>query len=412
MGALRFCHILYQPRFCSLEEIVGGEEVRPFELRESLLNLGEEVYLITGERSTLPGKLPGNLKVLPLPIPPKPLHDLLLPLRLLKRIREILKKEKDRAGTFYLFYSKAPTALGFLKVGIPFHENPGYFLFPLSRYLPFLPVAVIHDLEPDHSLRIGRLGKITPRPHPYWKAREQKFALRHALLAITVSEGLREKLKERYQFPEERCFPFLAGVRPELVRGLQPPREERSVRTLGYLGSARDTDLPGLLRTFFTLVEEGEAIRLKVGGVETDRLIPLVPERFRTLVEISPRVLYHQFPHFAEAVDLWVIPYPSDPYFEEAIQLKIPLTLASLRPVLVQETRALKSSEFAPWLTFFSPDRGMKEAIRSALRTYPKLCLRAQRAQETLLRTATWEARTREWLRFVHRFVEGSSHHV
>jgi len=392
-------HCFFLPRWKNFDEILGGEEIRPYELITSLANLGEEVWVLLQEDPSSRPPLSPQIHFFPLRWhPPKPLHDLILPPLLLSKL---LSLRYRRSSETILFYSKAPTALGWLKVGIPYHENPGYWLFPCLNALGFSTIAMIHDLEPEHSQRAKARGRMTPHPHPRWKAFEQGWAVRCARFAWTVSPELKEAISSRWHFPSSRCFVLYPGVNPELVRSLTPPKPS-GVFTLGYVGSLWDADLGILLKAFYRLKEKDFPIRLKLGGVGIEKLSKEIPARFREDVEFCSRILYAQFPLFATDVDLWVIPYGRAPYLDMAIQLKIPILLSSFRPVLVERTRALERSPFSSWIIFYhGREEELARTIEEVLNSYPRFLDHAERARETLLRTATWSDRTREWLHFL-----------
>jgi glycosyltransferase involved in cell wall biosynthesis len=392
-------HCFFLPRWKNLEEIQGGEEIRPYELITSLANLGEEVWVFLGEDPSSYPPLSPQIHFLPLRWhPPKPLHNLILPPLLLSKL---LSLRYRRSSETILFYSKAPTALGWLKVGIPYHENPGYWLFSWLNALGFSTVAMIHDLEPEHSQRAKSQGRITPHPHPRWKAFEQGWAIRHARFAWTVSPELKEAISSRWHFPSSRCFVFYPGVNPELVRSLTPPKPS-GVFTLGYVGSFWDADLGILLQAFYRLKEKGLPLRLRLGGVGVGNLREELPASFRNDIELAPLIRYAHFTQWVQGIDLWVNPFGSTPYFEMAIPLKIPLYLCSFRPAIIEKTQALANSPYAPWLIFYSgKEEELARTIEEVLHSYPRFLDHAERARETLLRTATWSDRTREWLHFL-----------
>jgi hypothetical protein len=171
---------------------------------------------------------------------------------------------------------------------------------------------------------------------------------------------------------------FDAGVNPALVATIprwQPPRG-RPWR-IAYLGSVSDAD--------FSIL--ADAVRSLSARYDIELLLAAqVKQRCRVPVIADEGLSYFDFARFATGVDIWAVPYGDDPYYDEmAAQLKVPVDVASGRPVAVTTTRTLRHTVAA------AGSDGMLAALDTIMSDPAGAEARSRAAREHVLHTMTWE---------------------
>jgi glycosyltransferase involved in cell wall biosynthesis len=403
-----------------LEEIVGGTQVRPYELFHAMAAMGHPVRVCeirASEPSTVRAE---NLAVTTLRFPANGLvrETLLLP-----AMFRVLRREARRArreGKALWLYQQVPSGV-FLKGGLlPVFNNPAFFLFPAARKLGLPIWAAVHDLSPDHQMdsllqeqRFARLNPALPAPREAiyrrmgrYSEREQRFGVRRASFITVVSEQMRRALIERYRIPEERIAVFRSGINPALVTDLPPwsPPADGCWR-IGFLGSATDVNLTSLLDALAMLPARiaPARVRLVLSGRGTEKA---AAQRLAAAgVEITevPGIRYKDFARFAALVDLWVNPLGEERYFHMTWPLKVPMNLASGRPLVTTETPEVTSSGVKPFVfPAGTSAESLAEAIAAVIGNSERARERAAAGRRFSLEKLAWpriiERVARQWL--------------
>jgi glycosyltransferase involved in cell wall biosynthesis len=415
--ALASCELLsFVPQYPPLEEILGGAQIRPYELFHAIAAMGGKVRVRELRAASRPPTAE-RLELEPLVLPR---NGLLRESLLYSRMRRAFLDEFRRAranGRRLCLYQQVPGGI-MLKGGLlPVHLNPGFFLFPLARRLGVPTWAAMHDLAPDHEFsdlrhreRIAARDPAYPAPRRRhalrvaWLAeKEQRFALRHADFITVVSERMRQELTARYGLPADRIAVFRAGINPALVEGLPPwtPPAD-GVWRIGTLGSAADADIPSLLEAMRRLpaLAGGVRARLLLAGGSAAWIRNAYAGDGTVEIEALPGIRYGDFARFASQVDLWVNPLGDEPYFHLTWPLKIPMNVATGRPVIITDTPEADHSGLRDflWLAGGSGE-SLAGAMARIIREPEQARLRAAQGRDFVLERMSWQAITRDLVR-------------
>lgn len=389
--------LTFQPVFPELDEIIGGAQVRPYELFTNIAEMGYSVHVWKirgGSRKTHEND---GLKISSLNLPKwKTIAEV-------KRWIDIFRvflwevKQAREEGDKICLYQQVPCGIVF-KLGIPIHINPGFFLFPLARQAGVFTWASMHDLSPDHETyivrRMSKLDQNNTRLQKWiikasklatW---EQHFALKYASFVTVVSEEMRKLVLSRYNVHPERVKLFRSAVDSLLVENIGtwiPP--SGGPWTIGYVGSVRDANLY-LLKEATSLLRKGDpSFRLLIGSVTAEN----ISELFRGIEVSLQNKKYKDFPEIAKQVDLWVIPYDEEAYLQMAWELKIPMYLSSGRPVIRTWTPEVEHSELKPYLflTGTTPE-SIAETIQYVFAHPEEAKTKASSGRQFVLQNMTW----------------------
>ncbi len=382
--------------FPPIEAIRGGAQIRPYELFTNLAKMGCPIYLIlTGHPPGTDSQWAGVITVRPHRFRSRLVNKLAfwptVALTLFRTIRQIRQRRFTPC-----WYQTVPWCAG-TKLGFLPYVAPGFVLFLFARLFNIHTWAAIHDIHPDHELSRARAVQgyqkktafrtLSRKWQSFWTGIGQLVQTKSASFITVPSYGLRNRIN-RWGVVERRVAVFPAGINISLVRSVpawQAPTD-RPWR-LAYLGSPYDANLTILVKAYRELDLNGEG-RLHIGHSFLD-----LPKDFDEENGIYyHEVKYADFGSFAQLVDLWVIPYDDDPYLEIAWQLKIPMNLASGRPVIISSTAELgywPSQQFL-YSTGRDPVR-IARTIRHVMDHPDEAMARAEAGRRYVLHNLQWK---------------------
>lgn len=398
--------VSFLPRMPSLADITGGDEIRPFELLTNLA-LHHDVYVFETHNSGGSRRRRGRMLIHPLRIPRNPaLAEVLRLLLMCWQLWKVRRALRTRNVVVHLM-QQTPGPIAF-KGLLPVHAKPGFLLLPIARCLGFRTHAVVHDLVPDHEfamanrIRDGRSRTGRSRRHSSGRwtrasgklgAVEQAVPLRAAHHVAAASRGIRDRLIERYGLPHEVTTCFRAGVNPSLVSDIpkwMSPSQD-ATWTAGYLGGPDDTSLWPMMAA-----AERLGIRVLLAGRGFREAFDATTHHNGCVTVRDPTV-YADFPEVARAVDMWVISYDRDPYWQLPWELKLPLYLASGRPVIRTRTAEIEDNQVAQYLYLAEPSTtSLVAAMRRVISEPDQARRKADGARKFVLTHLTWERIVRD----------------
>jgi hypothetical protein len=407
--------LTFANEFPARDALIGGVSLRPHVLMRELAARGARVHVVvlrgSASRSDLPGVEVTRLRV-PAAGPQREIA--LFPAILTTFLRE--RRVARASGRRLVLYQMVHPGL-VLKWGVvPIHVSPGSLLFPLARRLGVTTWAGMHDLAPDHQQASLRRRRASGLEVPAAEARaieraarfmafEQHHTLRRADIVTTVSQGMTEAVVARHRVDPAHIVRFDAGVDADIVAGIPPwrPPADRPWR-IGYLGSVADADFSVLEAGVAGLLPE-EPVEILLGGAGAD-----VTLAFPVPVRPHPVVRYVDFGAFAGGIDIWAIPYGDDPYYRTmAAQLKLPMDVASGRPVVVTATAELRRSPLGGFVELAGPGPdGFADALARVMKDPAGAQRRAVAGREYVLRELTWSATVERLLADASTFFDAA----
>lgn len=401
----RWRFVAFFPRFPPLETVVGGDQIRPFELfTEVAGSLGQRVRIYTPHESGR-GTVIRSSGLLE--------HRSLGPrargasgtARMLRRMRRALRFEVEsarRTAERPCFYQQVPSGT-VMKAGVlPLPTKPSVALLPIARELGATTWAAMHDISPEHGStarrRTGRSLAETWVPERLGMM-QQRLLLPVADFVTTVSGPMRDLISARCSLDPSRVAVFHSAINPRILEGMTrwtPPRDGARW-TVGYVGSMHDVSLNLILAT---LAEVPEAIRprLRIYGVGAGEAARELSSRGVEL-EVGGESRYADLGRVASDVDLWLLPY-DDAYYETITwELKAPMYLATGRPVIRTGGEALERSGLAEhfFVTGNTPT-DVARTVSEVVQDGPGARARADNARAAVLAHETWKARAHELL--------------
>ena len=381
------------------DEVIGGEQVRPFEFFRWLDREGIPVTLwclrprprrrFSGRVFRLTPELPGPLRELAI-----------IPAMAIVFVRAAFRTR--RAGQQLVLWTRVPGGVSW-KFGLPVIGDPSFLLFPLARALHVQVWATNHDISPEHEEdKIGQLAAIGAGDRATQRrARRsgtvqswiQRFALKRATIVTAVSNGTRSELLRRYHLRPATTSIVRAGVDPTAYATVTPWTPPAGSWRVGYVGSAADSDSELLISTLRSLGAAGDtgvSIALMGRGFESFDL-SLLPEGLH--VEIRPDVRYQELALLAEDVDVWLVPLGTSGYHAWAWPLKIPMYLASGRPVVISRHPEVAAASISPYVfeTDPTPSAGLAPGIRAVMADPEAARRRSASARQYALTALAWD---------------------
>lgn len=389
--------IAFVADFPEIDEIQGGEAVRPFELFRWAGEAGIEgsIWCINptrprhrdiGSVSVRTIRLPGN----------GPLRRLLLG----RAIRRTLREEAARAhgaNRRPVLYQRVPGGV-VLKWGVlPVRAEPAWKQFRLARKLGVATWASIQDISPDQErsiVRRKRLRKVAGARvllAGELNAGAQRRALSSADLVTVVSEGMRELVESRY--PATGKVRILwAGVHGPTFESMRVDScaDQRGALRVGYLGAALDADISMLVSAIAAL-PAGARVELVIAGARAGGAWQEEAMRNGVKVRFLGDARYADFALVTSEVDAWVVPHGREAYFDLAWPLKLPMYMASGLPVVVTTSKEVERHALRDLLFVVEPTPdGIAAGLQAILDDPTAAGERALEARETVLRDYTW----------------------
>ena len=402
MSKHKWLFVSFMPRFPSIAQIVGGIQVRPYELFNNLRKLGHQVH-VWQTHSREKEAVARNVIVNTLNLPrSKVLTEIIRFLLMLRTfICEI--KEAKAKGLTVCFYQQVPGGIRWGFQLVPICSMPGFLLFPVARLMGMATWAAVHDLPPYHEQYVKRLYRQLDIGSSWQRLQlslmgwmhqlHLKFAFRFSSIISVVSEEMRRFTLKDYHLNSQQVVVFRSACNPMLLDGIStwhPP--EKSPWTIGYLGSPLDASLPALLDAVRLL--NSCSVRLLLAGQSMRQI--LEKQSVKDIKNIIVQeAIYSDFPLIASQVDIWVIVYSQDKHLDMAWELKVPLYIASGRPVIRSLTTEVGHSGLKPFLFLTdSTPESIAERIQYIMQ-HPQVAARkAQEGCEFILREMTWETTT------------------
>lgn len=393
--------VAFRPKFETLEGILGGDSVRPYELFTNLVKQGHRIHIweTEGSPESTRDYLDGHLVVRPL----KSLKGTLGQFSQYLAIKRTILAEKRWASengySKYCFYQQIPAAVVFRMRCIPIFTQLSILALPYAKALGFFIWATVHDISPDHEIASKkRSGKHTKYRLLGLKSKigawMQNKYLPLADFVTTVSNPLISVLNERHAVAKEKLALFPSGVNPEIlapVSAWNPPSSTETWR-IGYLGSPRDVSLELIIQSVRALKRNN--VELVLAGKGTAEMVDHLRELWPQ-VEVVEGVRYLNYADIANRIDLWVIVFDDDYCIDYSWQLKNPMALASGRPVVRTDGRAMQESGFAEhfFLTGIQP-KEIAAAIGNVIDNPQIAKAIADKAKQMICEQHTWSAIT------------------
>ncbi len=320
-----------------------------------------------------------------------------------------------RAGHRPVLWARIPGGVSWAR-GVPILGDPSVMLLPLARLLRVPVWASSHDISPDHEedklMQNSRAGLRSPaqtrqmQRTSRFQAWMQRFGLRRATVVTAVSDGTRTELIRRYSLDPATTGLIRAGVDPLMYADLPAWKLPTCGWRMGYLGAAADTDMELLLRTLHSVAETnpGTSVLLFGRGFgEIDR--SLLPASMS--LETREAVMYHEMAHVSKSVDIWLVPLGVSGYHGWAWPLKIPMYLASGRPVVITRHPEVVSAGVLPYVFAAepTPQAGLADGIREVFADPDEASRRAVAAQQFALAELTWDEQFADGLALLDRAV-------
>jgi glycosyltransferase involved in cell wall biosynthesis len=349
------------------DEIEGGEAIRPYELFRwaGSTGIAGRVWCIRPPRRRHTEM--GTVSIRSIPFARfGAVREAVLPV-LLRVLLFVESRVAARTGRQLVFYQRVPGGVTFKWDRLPVPTEPGCKLFGLTHRLGGLVWASMHDLSPDHEQSIARRNNYPAdrarlvRRAGVVNERSQARALPRADLVTVVSAGMRDEVLRRYELPDDRVDILWAGIRDDFA--VPPPRAGNGRLRVGYIGAASDADLAALVDATSALADR---VELVIAG----RRSPGQWQQLECLdhVRLIENAGYADFAAIAKDIDIWVIPFGTDPYFQLAWPLKLPMYLATGRPVVVTRTNEVMRSTYRDHLIITDPDPAdLKSGIAQAV---------------------------------------------
>lgn len=417
-----FLNFVYD--FPPLEEIVGGEQVRPYEILTNMARLGHQVTVYTIRQRPARVLEGGHLQVRPLSLPANRYwHTATLALRVLATLRAELHAGLPQ-GPMCL-YQMVPGMINWLhRLPIPVPSVPVLAMFALARRMGATTWGMLHDPAPDQEAHALHLPLPDGVSRKRWRFRlrlggtlrslDQRAVVQLATLVTPAGYCFEDLLRQRYGATRATLTPCPPACNPALAAGLDVPVSPRG-RPLrwGYVGSLYDASLPLLVEAVRRLNGGGLAAEAVVGLNRLSEAQRAALRRYHdgpVPVRVCEGVRYAGLASFARQVDAWVIPYAvsTAPYDDIRPELKLPLYLSTGRPVVRTATREL---EHTPHLRRFvhvagpSPD-DLAQAMAEVASNWDGAVEQAQRARDYVVSHLTWRESARNMLDILNAAVD------
>jgi len=219
----------------------------------------------------------------------------------------------------------------------------------------------------------------------------------------TITDLLRDTLRDRYWVPAERVGVWHSGVSlthfaPEGPRIDAPElRGKFVVLYHGTFGS--DRGLPEAVAAMELLASNREIVLVLLGsGVEEPTLRALVRRRCLRSVHIAPAVPHAEVPRWIRACDVGLIPLADTEVMRSSSPLKLMEYLAMRKPVIVPRfeafTQVLEGTRAGIFLDSISAE-AIADAVQDAWKHRSDLPGRGAEGRRVVESRYTWDAQAR-----------------
>ena len=392
------------------EEVVGGEQIRPYEFVRWLEARGIESTVWCLRATRRRNEIRGTVRIRSLgAFAPGLIREVfLIPVVGLVIVCAALRART--LGHELVLWARVPAGVTW-KWGLPILGDPSFLYFGLARRLGVHVWATNHDISPEHeadknaqqrdvgvrntaafrnAVRSGRAQSLI-----------QNFGLPRASVVTAVSDGTRAELVRRYRLRPETTGIVRAGVDPSAYAGLAPWSPPDGPWRIAYLGGAADADA-SLLLTTLRAIGANESVSVTLMGRGFDRFDrTLLPEGLD--VAIRSDVRYEDLPSVAADVDVWLVPLGTTGYHAWAWPLKVPMYLASGRPVVITDHPEVTAAGVSPYVYATVPSEadGLARGLRDVFRDPDEACRRADAGRRFALTELTWDRQFEEGLRLL-----------
>ena len=301
----------------------------------------------------------------------------------------------------YVVFMVAATLIGGIRVSSPhvvIATSPqllcglaGYVL--AKRFsVPF--VLEVRDLWPESILAVDAMkDNLIVRG----LRRVALFLYTKAALIVTVGEGYKKEIQERYGIPMERMHVvpngvdsqlFVPGNRQNEIRQEYGWKEKFVILYVGTHGMAHALHV--VLDAAEQLQSNHDILFAFVGeGAEKDNLKELARDKGLTNVRFIDQQPRSRLPAFYSACDLGLVTLKNTKLFQSVLPSKIFEYLAMARPILLSvdgEARALMEGAGAGWYVAPEHSSALREAILKAEQDRRKLEQMGNRGREYVMR--------------------------
>ncbi|MEX0822527.1 MAG: glycosyltransferase, partial [Rhodothermales bacterium] len=288
-GDVDWVFLSFVHRYAHFDEIVGGEQVRPYELFNALADMGHDVHVYERHNHDGNARRYGRLRVRPLPLPSDRLVRRILFWPVLYAVFFLELLRARRSGARLCLYQTLPWGARDVR---RLELFPAYVLFRLAGRVGATTWGALHDLPLDH-LEYGRTLEeqqdVEASEHDLARraADVQMRQVRHADFVTVVSETMRRAVVARSGVDPDRVAVFRSAVNPrqmETISEWEPPaasgrlhatreaagrpaeatgrpaeaptdRSSERPWRIGFLGHAADAHLPLLIDAIERLTE-------------------------------------------------------------------------------------------------------------------------------------------------------------
>jgi len=387
--------ISFMRKFPAKDEIIGGREIRPYELFTNLAKFGycSEIYTIHSRHdcSHRHGKI--NIQTVLNPVQNTYLKYILMSFLVVNYLIRFRRSNKGKLCCIV----QVPALLTFPVIGS---------IVIACRLLNIEMWALVHDLSLEqihfnlrrieYNYLLSRKRKWMIMMIGYSSFLEEIILLKRASFIAAHSEGIKNYMVAKYGLSSNKIIVLRASVNPETIQRLSVI-DKKELTTVMFLGSLGDADVGLLVEAVKRARFENERINLKIVGMGDVDAFTKKYGKYNWIT-YEPRAKYYDFSKVVKDADILAIPYLKDPYLDLVWQLKVPMYLASGRPTIITETREIieyLKDEKICLICPPDPDKMAKSIVK--LIKNPELARQlAKRARDFVLNKLTWEITIRK----------------
>ena len=214
-----WCFVAFQDQYSGIESIVGGDQIRPYEILTNIAKLGHQVIIFELKNSHRKIDLDNsNISVLSVSEMGNP--------RKLSTLKKALKSAKNKSicqGKNKLcFYQQIPVGVVFRGGFVPMLVQPAIQLFGYAKLLGFTTWGSVHDLAPEHGIYAAKRSNLElsiSEKLKYWMQMrllcvQQSLLLKKLDFVTAVSNPMRCALIDRYNLDPKRLELFQSAYNP------------------------------------------------------------------------------------------------------------------------------------------------------------------------------------------------------
>jgi hypothetical protein len=346
-----------------LEELIGGEQVRPFEFFEFVARRGWKAdiwCLRPAARRTISF---GEVRVRTIPAPRGIREIGALPFAaaviLIARVQAHFTRNK------VIVYHR-PGGVSWKFGFIPMLGDVGSFLIWLCNLIGVDSIASVHDVSPEHEEQSVQRRLLASDPSdPAVAARQirmtgranahlQRWCLPRSTIVFATSSKHRDLLLERIpRLDRSQIHIVHPGVRPSIVPDLSRCDGRSAEWSLGVPGSLWDSDFV-LFESFLGYLPQDQRFIVRFGGRGADMVSRRIKLPQNVALEPLPTLRYAQFGQFAALVDVFVLVWSG--YSATTSPLRVPMCIQTGVPVVTTPLPDLREAGFQDLLDIVSPE--------------------------------------------------------